>query len=250
MTNTLMPPSSSPLEKAVDLTAARHIEAIPVRRIFDQYHPQHCPTSLLGWLAWAVSVDDWNPDWPEQVKRDVIESSISVHRHKGTPYSIKKALASLAVKTQVSEWQDDPHRNVPHSFTVKAFANSTLGSDSAVMLSEQFYDLVKRQVNNNKAARSQFELQVGAEYATGINLSTALQGTSIRRDRAHAKTQPIVRRLNGALATATQAASIRRDRTQVKTQPIVRRLNGVLATATQAAGVLRLTMVATGGITA
>ena len=210
MTDTLMPPSSSPLEKAADLTAAIHIEAIPVERIFDQWHPQRCPVDLLGWLAWAVSVDDWNPDWPEQVKRDVIESSITVHRHKATPYSVKKALSLLAVKTQVSEWQDDTNHKVPHSFTVKAFANSALGSDSEVILNEQFYEFVKRQVNNNKATRSQFELQVGAEYATGINLTTALQGASYRRDRAQAKTYPVVRRLNGLLATATQAASVLR----------------------------------------
>ena len=208
MTDTLMPPSSSPLEKAADLTAALHIEAIPVERIFDQWHPQHCPAELLGWLAWAVSVDEWNPDWPEQVKRDVIEFSITVHRHKGTPYSVKKALASLAVKTQVSEWQEDTNRKVPYSFTVKALANSALGSDSEVILNEQFYELVKRQVNNNKSTRSQFELQVGAEYATGIHLTTALQGANYHRDCAQAKTYSVVRRLNGLLATATQAASV------------------------------------------
>lgn len=210
MTDTLMPPSSSQLEKAADLTAALHIEAIPIERIFDQWHPQRCPADLLGWLAWAVSVDDWNPDWPEQVKRDVIESSITVHRHKGTPYSVKKALASLAVKTQVSEWQDDTNNKVPYSFAVKAFANSALRSDSEVILNEQFYALVKRQVNNNKSTRSQFGLQIGAEYATGIKLVTALQGASIKRDHAQAKTYPVIRRLNQTLATATQAASVLR----------------------------------------
>ncbi|WP_241086850.1 phage tail protein I [Candidatus Vondammii sp. HM_W22] len=123
MTDTLMPPSSSPLEKVADLTAALHIEAIPVERIFDQWHPQRCPAGLLGCLAWAVSVDDWNPDCPEQVKRDVIESSVQVHRHKGTLYSVKQALSSLAIQTQISEWTENTQTNTPYSFIVSAFVN-------------------------------------------------------------------------------------------------------------------------------
>lgn len=54
-----------------------------------------CPVHLLPVLAWAESVDSWNPDWPEATKRAVIQSSRAVHRHKGTPGAVAAVLASL-----------------------------------------------------------------------------------------------------------------------------------------------------------
>ena len=181
MTDTLMPPSSSPLEKAADLTAARHIEAIPVEHIFDQWHPQHCPNDLLGWLAWAVSVDDWNPDWPEQVKRDVIESSVEVHRHKGTLYSVKQALSSLEIETQIAEWTDNTQTNVPHSFVVSAFANQNYASGSESVLDEKFYQLVRQQVTNTKPVRSQFDIHVGAAFFNELGAHTLMGAAQSQR---------------------------------------------------------------------
>ena len=207
---TLMPASASALEKAVDLAAAKHIEAIPTERIFDQWHAQRCPAELLGWLAWAVSVDDWNPDWDKDIKRDVIAANISAHRHKGTAHSIKKVLASLAVETQLSEWQEDTEQRVPHSFRVKALANSVLHRDKEVELDTEFYNTMQRQINHNKPARSQFELQVGADYASKIKLGSALGGTSYRRDCARLNTRPVVRRLQHSLASAAQCISVLR----------------------------------------
>jgi phage tail P2-like protein len=33
--------------------------------------PQETPSSVLPFLGWERSVDIWNPDWPDQIKRNV-----------------------------------------------------------------------------------------------------------------------------------------------------------------------------------
>jgi len=210
MTNTLMPPSSSPLEKAADLTAAHHIEAIPIERIFDQWHPQRCPAELLGWLAWAVSVDDWNSDWPEQVKRDVIESSVEVHRHKGTLYSVKQALSSLAIETQIAEWTENTQTNVPHSFIVSAFANQNFASGSESVLDENFYQLVRQQVTNTKPARSRFAIHVGAAFSNKLGVHTVMGAAQSQRYDSTLKQDTIESENHLQVAACSQLSEITR----------------------------------------
>ncbi len=57
------------------------------------WNPATCPAALLPWLAWALSVDEWDDTWTEATKRAVVAASVEVHRRKGTVGSIKRALA-------------------------------------------------------------------------------------------------------------------------------------------------------------
>lgn len=65
---------------------------IPVA-IRDTWNPITCPTGMLPWLAWAFSVDEWDAKWSEEHQRETIRNAITVHRHKGTVWSIKKAIS-------------------------------------------------------------------------------------------------------------------------------------------------------------
>ncbi|RXJ70654.1 phage tail protein I [Veronia nyctiphanis] len=181
MNKTLMPPSASNAERAFDLCAAKHIESIPVSRVFDQWHPQRCPANLLGWLAWAVSVDDWDPEWPEQVKRDVIEASIDIHRHKGTLHAVGNALRSLGISIEFYEWSNvSKHTHLsllndlaPYSFCFIAWANQNLTHNDKVFLSRDLYQSVKRTVEQTKPARCSFEFLVGARLDNTITAACA-----------------------------------------------------------------------------
>jgi phage tail P2-like protein len=99
----LLPPNATALERAIEAAVNDAIEAvaIPLR---DLWNPQRCPVTLLPWLAWALSVDNWNTNWPEDVKRDVIAQSIKVHRHKGTIGALRRAINALGHGIQVREW--------------------------------------------------------------------------------------------------------------------------------------------------
>lgn len=89
----LLPPNATALERT-GATIQRHLSELPVdtRRIRD---PERCPAAFLPFLAWELSVDDWNPLWGEDVKRRVIANSIAVHRRKGTRGAVRRALEAI-----------------------------------------------------------------------------------------------------------------------------------------------------------
>lgn len=97
MLKSLLPPSASALERAIEAATAR-IGDIPVL-ISRVWNPATCPAELLPWLAWALSVDTWDSSWSERTKRDVIASSYDVHRHKGSVWSIKEAIRAAGFQT-------------------------------------------------------------------------------------------------------------------------------------------------------
>ena len=55
----LLPPNATVLETATEEAMHQPISAInvPVR---DLWNPAKCPLTLLPWLAWALSVDEWD----------------------------------------------------------------------------------------------------------------------------------------------------------------------------------------------
>ncbi|MEE1886224.1 phage tail protein I [Pseudomonas carassii] len=120
MSNHLLPPNATAQERALSEAIAR-ISDVPilVRKSWD---PDTCPTELLPWLAWAFSVDEWQPSWTEQEKRDVIKASLDVHRHKGTPGSLAKALAPLGYGVEVREWWQMTPPGEPYTFEVTLVA--------------------------------------------------------------------------------------------------------------------------------
>lgn len=88
----LLPSNSTPFERAVEQVFS---DSLPSERsIKTLWDADTIPSSLLGALAWSLSVDDWQHDWPESVKRDVIKASYGVHAQKGSVSSIKSALAA------------------------------------------------------------------------------------------------------------------------------------------------------------
>ncbi len=89
----LLPPNATVLQRAIEDVSSQ-IGAVPVP--IDQVrNPWTCPAHLLPWLAWSCSVDSWNSGWSEYTKRAVIAASFDVHRRKGTPYSVKTAIAAV-----------------------------------------------------------------------------------------------------------------------------------------------------------
>lgn len=89
-----LPPNSTALERALEATFAARLDALPMP-VGQMMNPATCPSAFLPWLAWALSVDDWDAAWSETTKRSVVAASISVHRRKGTIASVKAAMAAM-----------------------------------------------------------------------------------------------------------------------------------------------------------
>lgn len=114
MSSHLLPSNSTPRERALSEACSR-LSAVPVP-IRSLWEPATCPESLLPWLAWALSVDEWDASWTDAKKRAVIRSSIAVHRVKGTRAAVAAALAPLGYDITLKEWWEGTGTGEPYTF--------------------------------------------------------------------------------------------------------------------------------------
>lgn len=144
---TLLPSNATPAEIALEETMARISDIdVPIAKIRD---PWECPVSHLPWLAWQRRVDLWNPDWPEQVKRQVIASAPEVHRYRGTPHAVETALDALDLDdVKLTEWFEQA--GTPGTFSVDVEL-STRG------LSEQESKDIETSIAKSKNTRSHLD---------------------------------------------------------------------------------------------
>lgn len=113
--NHLLPPNATRAEIAISETIARAAN-VPVRTR-DVWNYATCPVAVLPWLAWAVSVDEWDSTWSEAQKRAAIAAAREVHRIKGTRGAVRRAIEATGVNAELSEWFE--HSGDPYTFKVE-----------------------------------------------------------------------------------------------------------------------------------
>lgn len=96
----LLPRNRTAVELQLEQTlAVKHsLDTDIIRKL---HEPSECPMALLPWLAFALSLDEWDDNWSEAVKRQYISDSIVIHKHKGTAYAIKTALQALGYESVI-----------------------------------------------------------------------------------------------------------------------------------------------------
>ena len=113
----LLPPNASTPERALAEALARVSEVpVPVATL---WNPDDCPAALLPWLAWAMSVDQWEPDWTEAQRREVIRRAVAVHRVKGTRGALQRAVSALGYTVRIREWFEDEPVGEPFTFSLE-----------------------------------------------------------------------------------------------------------------------------------
>lgn len=124
----LLPPNASVLERnlAAAMAAIGDIN-VPIA---DLLNPDACPTAALPWLAFALSVDSWDPDWTESQKREAVKASLGVHRIKGTIGAVRKALSALGFRAELQEWFNQIPLGEPYTFRLLLTAEQ-VGYDKA-----------------------------------------------------------------------------------------------------------------------
>jgi phage tail P2-like protein len=114
MTNSLLPPNATPLERGLE--GASLVVGLDLPADIDD--PYACPVWVLPWLAWGLSVDTWDADWSEADKRAAVAGSIDLHRRKGTRLSVEQILARFDQLAYLVEWHEATPRRTPHTFDV------------------------------------------------------------------------------------------------------------------------------------
>ena len=147
----LLPPNATRYERAVDAAIARAGDVpIPLQTL---WNPATCPPELLPWLAWALSIDRWSPDWTTAEKRHEVARSIEMQRHKGTPRSIDQVLESFDALLTLTEWFEQSPPAPIHSFNVTLPLDAA-GGDRATAA---FASAIVRDINRIKPLRSHME---------------------------------------------------------------------------------------------
>lgn len=174
--SSLLPPNASELERNLEQVVI-HSTDLPVR-IAELWDPFSCPLSLLPWLAWAFSVDEWDDRWPEHIKRQMVQNSFDVHRYKGTPYAVQKALDGLNIKSHLREWWEPDGSQYSGTMTVVALINENLTDNDDGLLTQEMLEQVTRVIKTAKRGVIHFDVELGLSFDESLGLSGGI-GPSI-----------------------------------------------------------------------
>ncbi|HAY0634732.1 TPA: phage tail protein I [Serratia marcescens] len=104
MNNTLLPPSAGAWMRHTETVTAR-LSAITVA-LRTLWTPTACQVELLPYLAWALSVDRWDKNWPAEKKIAAIQQSYWLHRRKGTRAAVRRVIEDMGFAASFTEWFD------------------------------------------------------------------------------------------------------------------------------------------------
>ncbi|ELF4167077.1 phage tail protein I [Klebsiella pneumoniae] len=102
MSNSLLPPGSSALERRLAQACSGIGDlSVPLR---DLWNPWKCPVKFLPYLAWAFSVDRWEETWLETEKRQAVSDAFWIHQRKGTVAAVRRVIETLGYSMTLQEW--------------------------------------------------------------------------------------------------------------------------------------------------
>lgn len=160
----LLPYNATDAERAMANTIAR-ISDVPVL-VREVWNPDTAPASVLPWLAWAFSVDDWDANWTDAQKRNVIKQSVYSQRIKGTIGAVTRQLAALGYTIQILEWWQKDPVGAPYTFDVYITA-------SQYPLTSSDYNKVLEVIDTNKNLRSHMgQVTVMAQSLSNVTCAT------------------------------------------------------------------------------
>ena len=99
----IAPRSASEVERGLDETSSVRVSALPASLPQTAWDAERIPAAWLPVLAWALSVDLWDPDWPPKLQRAAIADAYAQHRLKGTPAGVKRALDHIGAVYEIVE---------------------------------------------------------------------------------------------------------------------------------------------------
>lgn len=171
----LLPPNASAFERATEASMMLAF-GIPVD-VARLWNPATCPAALLPWLAWGLSVDLWDADWPEATKRAAIADAIPFQRRKGTRASLRTVLDRFDPLIRIVEWFEANPIGLPHTFRLEL----PLSDESAVIYDEALVAALLRDIAAVKPVRSHMQAVHRLVMRTSAYLLSAAQPLSYVR---------------------------------------------------------------------
>ena len=94
-----------------------HITAHEIKKNIIYTNIEELSETLLDVLAYDLHVDWYDYDYPIEIKRNIVKSSLKVHKKMGTKYAVENALKALYPESGVEEWFEYGGR--PYTFRIK-----------------------------------------------------------------------------------------------------------------------------------
>lgn len=238
--STLLPPNSTALERAVEAATALDMNV----SIADLWNPHTCPERALPWLAWALHVDTWDLARDTETQRAVIRESTRIHRLKGTRWAVRQALATLRIKSDITEWWQQQPPGPPHTFDLTAWVNENLTGDTAI-ISTLLYERLSNLIDEVKPVRSHYQFRIGALFLQPpMQVANAAQPAAVGRwshEAQPVKPTPAQQPLRAANAQQTHAVA-RTSAEPLPVQPATSINPMRLAAVAQPLSVIRVSM--------
>lgn len=171
----LAPDNSTAVERALEILT-RRLDQIgaPLRPL---WNARNCPIDLLPWLAYALSIDAWNDDWPEPVKRAFVAQAIEVQRIKGTAASVRRVVQAFGGNISLREWHQMDPPGQPYTFDLVLTLNGADGAPATGRFVEEVMDEVAR----TKPARAWFTFTQGLSARGTVAVVGAARTAAYRR---------------------------------------------------------------------
>ena len=126
---------------------------------------------LLPYLAWALSVDRWDKNWPADRKIAAIQRSYWLHRRKGTRAAVRRVIEDMGFSATFAEWFEAGDE--PGTFRLEVNVNE-------VGLTSRTLDELNRLINDAKPVSRHISRMTIATHVTGfIYAGSALYGGDI-----------------------------------------------------------------------
>ena len=118
----LLPPNSTELERKVaDKLGNNSNLPVNLRSLVTL---NDVPSQFLPHLAWENSVDRWQQDWSEEIKKQQIKASFEIHKYKGTNYALRKIVEAFGYNVTIYEWWQEVPMNEPGTFKIAIDTNN------------------------------------------------------------------------------------------------------------------------------
>lgn len=171
----LFAPNFSQFEIALCKAVCKH--QLPVNLDIN-WNTDLMAANLLPFGAWQLSLDEWNTNWPDSVKRAQIKIAPIVHRKKGTIGSIRRILSAFGAACTIKEWWQKVPKGAPHTFDISLVFSNINGEQPT----SEYLNNVLKMINATKPERSHYTFSVAAnignEFAI-IGIMRALQFNTI-----------------------------------------------------------------------
>lgn len=164
---TLLPLNAGELLKDLESTSLKAIDLETLNR--HVINPDLASVAILPWMAWGFSIDAWDDNWSEEIKRGMIRNTISLHRIKGSRKAVQKALEIIGIFAQIIEWWETNPRMKVHTFHVIAYLNDNLDKSSKIIIDLNTQKRLIELIKNVKPARSHFNLKLGVRFKSSLS---------------------------------------------------------------------------------